>query len=715
MLEVLPRAITPHETADLLACSSASARTSESPNSIPAKALVRGLQHARDERIAAFVARNNPEFIEAMRDGVFGSFNLGALAEKADRAAVWRLRESRTHTRNGRLRHSSMQEEVLNTQSFDVWCYATPHRILRDPHSFQGEPTPLLYTTRVTEALLATGHFPSLTLPKLTISYSPYYYHPEALRLRERMGNCARVFAFSSMAEGHGFERRMIRGIHNWVSPEAIIIQGGSFHDGTNPYAVARAIQKDRTSIVLQTEQGKLNAAHNAYFGKPDERHPGRIVVCGDGEFIFAKLLEIIGDDPHATSENIHKLLDFRSRELQACPGVGDVFWWNPDRNELQHVALSGQPLDLNQLPFISRNSTENRYAIFDRQPTAQLMFRWGCRESCTFCGEGDRGKSYDVRKISARTAQNMLLEIERIIENDNIKHFFFDDSYFLMGVNDLKELIDGLKILKKKHPELQFGCQTTIDSILQHIDELGDLRDAGFTYFYVGLEGADPAASTEAVVTKALKHSALPDQRDASWLQRFRRMAEALRQYPEFRLGASLLFGLGESLDDCRAVLETVQEYREAGLIADDSVALNVRAVYPETGVYREALQRKDGSHFDFRDIQFPPTSGFETFIEGHSLSVEDAIKRRDLAYAICGKAVHGFPNPDVAPWGLKYMRSTVGLQVWDPADGAHCIIDDEMRGSEVKEALEAEARELGFEGVLWEEGMPGSAQAYV
>lgn len=655
--------------------------------------LLEKLREIRESRIIREQNSNNPDFyLRALKGNEQFFMPFDELVARADKHQLTNLQileqtlftkgqddfavQSFKGKENAHEIRTSLEFPIYEDATFKVVNFAVPHRRKPDIGSFPGEPTPLLTATAVTEALVRLGLWPGAKIPEMSLYYPTTLDHPIMGEINERMMlYCDPVIAMSVMSEAQPLALKILHTVREY-NPEAIFILGGSFYDGTNPLAMERGATK--LGIPFPEEAVKRSRSI-AFFGEPEERIPGVFVVAGDGQYLYAKLLQILSDAPQFDVSNAHRFIEARRDEFSLCPGSGEIFWFNPDTKQVEHAAASGQEIDRNLEPFITRRVTNNRFWIFNREETAQVMFGDGCPESCGFCDESLARKfAYDVKKVGYRTPENMLTEISRIVDAGIFK-FFFDDSYFLQRPSHLKELFEGLIELRKIHPQIEWGCQTTMDSVIKLSRAAGTiplngvpnylqlLKDSGCSYIYTGLEGADPAASTVSNVTKATKRSAIQDNPNASWIERFDFVARLLQRH-EIRLGASLIFGLGEDLTSTEELFKKIHEYHFLGVIPDAGIALNMATLYPGTQDYLNYVVLGDRSA-DFRDELVAPVKGFESLSQYSMGDATLAKKVRDMAYEICGSAIVGYSSGDVAA-GRFVIQTSAGPVYCSPHD---------------------------------------------
>lgn len=634
-----------------LSLSNFTARDDEGRAFVFGSELLAQLRKVREVLIQRERDTNNPSFVdEAILAGRQSIMPFSELESICNARAIDLLANTGVDIPSG-----------LDSRTFEVLGVSIPHKVEDSVGSFPGEPTPLLTAFATIQSLVRMALFPGATIPNISLAYPPVASHPVSFEIVDRLQNSnVRVLALSTMAEGRALTWELAN-LALDVDPRRILILGGSYYDATNPCAIERAF---RRRGVEYTSAAASRSDSLSFFGKAEERRPGIFVVGGDGSYALLKLLQIIGDNPHLDSATIGSAVAERRHEFAHCPGAGEVFWWNDSSQSVELASLSGHPIIRDLEPFISRGVTTNKFWIFDSKPTAQLMMSDGCPEACSFCHESaDRGVAYFVPKVGRRSPENLLLEIKRIIANDGIAKYFFDDSYFLQKPAALERVVHGLVAIKTDQPDFEWGCQTTIDSIIDNRNLLPLLKKSGLSYVYVGLEGADPGKSESSEVTKVNRRSSIPGKPNATWMARFRCAAKLLQQNG-VRMGASLLFGLGENLDDTQRLFSAIKRLHRSGTIPAEGIALNMVTLYPGTvDFHSEVLS---GNRWvDYREQPTAPIEGFESYSQFSNGSPEYARMVREMAYSICKEAVVGYSlaNRDHPPIEFNVSGGTVCL----------------------------------------------------
>lgn len=189
-------------------------------------------------------------------------------------------------------------------------------------------------------------------------------------------------------------------------------------------------------------------------------------VVFGEGEPIFTHLagtLETKGPDPAA---------------LGQIKGLG----WKRDGVSQINPAQTAL-LDLDTLPFPARHLVDvSRYVhiIGEGRQFFTIQATRGCPAACSFC---------DIRKTTfrARSAQNVIREIEELVETGVDDLFFVDDT---ITVNK-KNLITICDLIVKRGLKISYKISARVDTVNEEV--LQALKRSGCYRIHYGIESATP------------------------------------------------------------------------------------------------------------------------------------------------------------------------------------------------------------------------------
>jgi len=140
----------------------------------------------------------------------------------------------------------------------------------------------------------------------------------------------------------------------------------------------------------------------------------------------------------------------------------------------------------LDDLPFPARDllpTNDYRYALAGRRRVATLITSRGCPYNCIFCDKGVCGDRW-----RARSAANVLAEIDEIVQRYRTQYIIFYDDLFVLDRGRLKEICDGLV---ERNYRLKWKAEARVDCV--DAEMLSWMRRAGCEILGFGVESANP------------------------------------------------------------------------------------------------------------------------------------------------------------------------------------------------------------------------------
>jgi radical SAM superfamily enzyme YgiQ (UPF0313 family) len=123
-----------------------------------------------------------------------------------------------------------------------------------------------------------------------------------------------------------------------------------------------------------------------------------------------------------------------------------------------------------------------------DLDHTISITCSRGCVRRCTFCDVGHLWK-----KFRFRSADNVISEMRKHINETGIKQFFFTDSLINGPLKQFTELVSQLALLRKTDPVfagVSYVGQFIIRSQMHHKEEMYKLmHESGCQYIVIGIE----------------------------------------------------------------------------------------------------------------------------------------------------------------------------------------------------------------------------------
>ncbi|MFP4081643.1 MAG: B12-binding domain-containing radical SAM protein [Candidatus Aminicenantes bacterium] len=194
-------------------------------------------------------------------------------------------------------------------------------------------------------------------------------------------------------------------------------------------------------------------------------------VVLGEGEYSFKELL-------HSMERGSFQNLD------------GVAFHQN---GQVQVISKTQFIQDLDELPFPARHLLPMKryfgigeaFIVTREKPFAPLITSRGCTAQCTFCPV----HATWGRKWRARSAENVLDEIEHLVKTYGVKEIHFDDDNLVLNRKRAQKIFQGITDRK-----LNIVWTVPTGLALWAVDEdlLELMRESGCYKLYVAVESGD-------------------------------------------------------------------------------------------------------------------------------------------------------------------------------------------------------------------------------
>lgn len=190
------------------------------------------------------------------------------------------------------------------------------------------------------------------------------------------------------------------------------------------------------------------------------------IVLRGEGEYAFLELCNALDS----------------GKDLSEILGVS-----YRDNGRIIHNPPSPLIKDLDQLPFPARHLLpieKYNFRLFVPQKgllaATHMMTSRGCPFGCSFCITTQLlGRTW-----RARSAENVIREVEDIVENFKINTIWFYDDVFTMSKKRTMEICD---LILKRRLDINFTCSIRVDTVDKEI--LTKMKEAGCFKVFFGVE----------------------------------------------------------------------------------------------------------------------------------------------------------------------------------------------------------------------------------
>jgi len=267
----------------------------------------------------------------------------------------------------------------------------------------------------------------------------------------------------------------------------------------------------------------------------------------------------------------------------------------NPDRPLID---------DLDSMPFPARHIVRDdgyRAAIYSGSKCTGMVTSRGCPFHCTFCVWPNTLYGHRFR---ARSAENVVDEIEQAVKQFGIDEIYFDDDTFTI---DKQRVMDICRMIKERDLRVSWIVQARVDTVDREM--LVAMKDAGCHYVLFGIESGSPE-----MLTIMKKRITLDQAREAIRL---------CRQIG-LKTQAFFLFGIpGETPENIQQTIDFAKE------LGASSTQFAVAIPQPGSPLYEQCVANNWMVFDDWEDF-----ASSNAIIETPDLSREDTEKARLRAY---------------------------------------------------------------------------------
>ena len=229
---------------------------------------------------------------------------------------------------------------------------------------------------------------------------------------------------------------------------------------------------------------------------------------------------------------------------------------------------------NLDDLPFPARDKVKSdsyREAVFTGKKCTTIVSSRGCPYRCVFCLWP---RTMYGKQLRARSAGNVVDEVEHVVEKYGVNEIYFDDDCFTLNK---KRLIKICKEIRRRGIDVNWMCQSRVDNVDEEI--LSNMKRAGCHYIKYGVE-----SGSQEILNLMKKGITLEDTRNA-----FR-----LTTKMGIKTQAFFLIGLPwETEETFRETLEFAKELKS------DSAQFAVVVPHPGTELY-DLCKEKGWLKFD-------------------------------------------------------------------------------------------------------------------
>lgn len=120
-----------------------------------------------------------------------------------------------------------------------------------------------------------------------------------------------------------------------------------------------------------------------------------------------------------------------------------------------------------------------------DKQTYVSMVTSKGCVRNCSFCNVSESWPEFKMKR-----PERVIAEVQNLIEQTGISNILFTDNLLNGNPKHYKEILKGLKELRKKYPDLMWRGKMVIRRKKVVPTELFDLMiDSGCNIIFFGLE----------------------------------------------------------------------------------------------------------------------------------------------------------------------------------------------------------------------------------
>lgn len=265
----------------------------------------------------------------------------------------------------------------------------------------------------------------------------------------------------AKIIDASSFSMRKIKKVLEEENPDLLGIQCLTIERG-QAYKVAKIAKK-----VLPKVKIVFGGQHASNF--PDQMFKLAhvdFVVMGEGEYTTLELVKAL-----STNKKYEKIngLAYKISKKKAII--------NPPRELIQ---------DLDVLPFPDYSTIDPKNYVMGNFEdfSVPILTSRGCPYNCAFCSS----TQFWHRKYRARSAENVLKEIDYLVKERGLKNISFYDDNFII---DKRRLIEICKGLVERKYDLKFGIASSV-KILDD-ERLEWLKKAGCIEVGFGVESGSP------------------------------------------------------------------------------------------------------------------------------------------------------------------------------------------------------------------------------
>jgi len=262
------------------------------------------------------------------------------------------------------------------------------------------------------------------------------------------------------------------------------------------------------------------------------------------------------------------------------CIGPAELIWHrvlqDAMSNDLHKVYSSQTPLTEDDIPILKIMQSESKYLFNNIITTSR-----GCNFCCDFCYN-----SASNQPLVNRKHEDVIEEIENL----GTKHVLFVDDNFISNTNWTRGFIK-----KIKNMDITWSCAVSFN-IINHMDLLDDMAEAGCQSLFIGLE--------------TINHNSIINiSKKQNTINRYEQLIKEIHKR-KMMINASIMLGIdGDTKESIDATLNWLIENKV------DTLTTHILTPYPGTKLYnnmklQNRLLNVPISKYNTANVVFEPKS---------------------------------------------------------------------------------------------------------
>ena len=212
-----------------------------------------------------------------------------------------------------------------------------------------------------------------------------------------------------------------------------------------------------------------LGGVHVSFLPYDALKHEYVDAVCiGEGEYTMLEVAE-------------------RVEKGKSLEGVKGMMYRDKNSNRIVNCGKREFISNLDELPFPAFDLMPlDKYSLLGKKLECfPMMTSRGCPFNCRYCSSS----LFFGKKFRARSAKNIVDEMEWLINDFGAKHIAFSDDTFTLNRKRVEEICNEIK---RRNIDITWSCSSRVDTVNENL--LRNMKASGCEAIYYGIESANPA-----------------------------------------------------------------------------------------------------------------------------------------------------------------------------------------------------------------------------